>query len=148
MAHHIDKLPREQFKHSCTLQLRFGDIDSMGHVNNNVYLQLCDVAKCNYFATLYGGTFDPAALSIVVVNINCDFLAVTTLDEPVAARTAVVAIGDKSITLCQQVFNSATGEVKCQCTSVMASFDPVNGTSAPLQEHIRRAICDYEQRQF
>ena len=132
MAHHIDKLPREQFKHSCTLQLRFGDIDAMGHVNNNVYLQLCDVAKCNYFATLYGGTFDPAALSIVVVNINCDFLAVTTLDEPVAARTAVVAIG----------------EVKCQCTSVMASFDPVNGTSAPLQEHIRRAICDYEQCQF
>ena len=40
------------FKRSTSVQLRFNDIDALGHVNNSVYFQFFDLAKTEYFAGL------------------------------------------------------------------------------------------------
>ncbi|MDE6131249.1 MAG: acyl-CoA thioesterase, partial [Muribaculaceae bacterium] len=37
-----------EFRHRLPVQLRFRDIDMFGHVNNNVYLELMDVAKAAF----------------------------------------------------------------------------------------------------
>ena len=40
------------FKRKTQVQLRFNDIDALGHVNNSVYFQFFDLAKTEYFAGL------------------------------------------------------------------------------------------------
>ena len=37
------------FKHTVPLQLRFNDIDALGHVNNSVYFTFYDLGKARYF---------------------------------------------------------------------------------------------------
>lgn len=138
--------PGFEFRHSTDVQLRFGDIDMFGHVNNNVYLQLFDIAKYDYFRRVMGPEFDIRALSMVVVNINCDFLAPAFLDERLHVLTACASVGDKSLRLLQRVINADTGQIKCQATTVMATFDPATMTSGPVDPAARAALRAYEQR--
>lgn len=136
------------FNHSIPVQLRFNDIDALGHVNNNVYLQLFDLGKYDYFKQVMGADFDLKTLAVVVVNINCDFMAPAFIDEPLEVRTATSRIGDKSITLVQQIVNRETGQIKCQGTTVMASFDIATGKSAPINSGARAAVAEFERHDF
>ena len=40
------------FRHTLPLQLRFNDIDLLGHVNNSVYFSFYDLGKARYFETV------------------------------------------------------------------------------------------------
>lgn len=83
---------------------------------------------------------------IVVVHIETDFLAQISAYEPIAVETAVTAIGTKSFDLLQRAVNTATGEVKCVCRSVMVAFDLVRRESKPLDEEWIEVICRFEGR--
>ena len=134
------------FRHSIPVQLRFNDIDILGHLNNSVYFTLFDLGKTRYFEAVHGDKIDWMTVDIVIANINCDFMAQTYYDEPLEVRTQTLKIGEKSILLAQQVYNTATGVVKAQCTCVMVSFDIATGQSKPLAEHWRNALQAFEQR--
>ncbi len=42
------------FRHSAPMQIRFNDVDVLGHMNNTVYFTLYDTAKADYFAAVRG----------------------------------------------------------------------------------------------
>ncbi|MDE6316995.1 MAG: hypothetical protein K2L73_01180, partial [Muribaculaceae bacterium] len=41
--------PACEFNHVIDLQVRFNDIDILGHINNSSYLSFFDLAKADYF---------------------------------------------------------------------------------------------------
>ena len=41
-------IKHEEFKISLPLQIRFSDIDALGHINNNIYFSYFDLGKVNY----------------------------------------------------------------------------------------------------
>lgn len=127
--------------HSLEIQTRFGDYDMFGHVNNNSYLQYCDLGKAMYFEMLLGGdAYNPVKIGSVIVNINCDFLAPTRPGEPLQVNTECSRLGDRSFQLSQTVLNPETNEEKCHLTTVMAGFDIKTQTSAPLPDALRQAL--------
>ncbi len=136
------------FLHNFPVQLRFNDVDMLGHVNNNVYLQLFDVAKYDYFRCVMGDGFDIRRLAMVVVNINCDFYEPAYIDEPLTVMTATERIGEKSLTLLQRIVNSETGHVKCQAVTIMAAFDPHTLSSATVDSDSRAKVAAFEKRTF
>ena len=134
------------FKHTVPVQMRFNDIDVLGHLNNSVYFSFFDLGKTSYFSEVRGEHVDWMKADIVIANINCDFLAQTFFHEPIEVRTQTIKMGEKSIVLAQQVCNSDTGEVKAQCLCVMVSFDIATGKSKPLDDKWRHAIQQFEDR--
>ena len=134
------------FHHSIPVLLRFNDIDILGHLNNSVYFTLFDLGKTQYFNAVRGEQIEWMTADIVIANVNCDFMAQTFYHEPLEVRTQTLKMGEKSIVLAQQVYNSDTGEVKAQCTCVMVSFDIATGLSKPLAEHWRTSLQAFEQR--
>jgi len=129
------------------VQLRFLDIDTLGHVNNAIYFQLMDLAKVKYFTAL-GGVFDGKAESLVIVNVNCSFYSPAYLEDNLEVLTGVESIGDKSLCLEQRVVDADTGDVKCVCHTIMAGFDPVAVQSVRIGDEWRSRISDYEGRSF
>lgn len=97
-----------EFKHSMPLQMRFNDIDMLGHLNNSVYLTFMDLAKAQYFRAVNGGHVDISKIGVVVVNVNANFCAPTFFNEEIEVETAVVAIGEKSLTLEQRIYRLPT----------------------------------------
>lgn len=134
-----------QFHHSLPIQLRFNDVDKYGHVNNTVYFSFYDLGKSEYLKTIRP-ELDEEQEGVVIVHIETDFLAQIKASEPIAVETATTAIGTKSFDLVQRAVNTATGEVKCICRSVLVAFDVKLGQSKPLDEAWIEAICLFEGR--
>jgi acyl-CoA thioester hydrolase len=140
--------PEFPFKHRQKVQIRFNDIDLLGHVNNTVYMEFMDIAKANYFKAVLKHEWKWNAIGLVVVNINCDFCAQTFIEEPIEVLTTVTKISERSLRLEQRVINSINEEVKCVCRTIMAAFDPKTMTGAEIQPEWVEALSEYEGRKF
>lgn len=134
------------FRHHIPVQIRFNDIDMLGHLNNGVYLSFMDLGKAAYFNEVMPHNIDWKHINVVVVNINCDFFAPTYFHESIEVMTTVVSVSERSFKLEQRVVNSKTGEVKCIGHTVMAGFDIATAQSAPIAQEWVDAFSAYEQR--
>ncbi|MBD5213968.1 MAG: acyl-CoA thioesterase, partial [Bacteroidales bacterium] len=65
--------PEAPFYHELPLQIRFTDIDMLGHMNNGVYLTMMDLGKTHYFNDVLGEKVDWHKINVAVVNINVNF---------------------------------------------------------------------------
>ncbi|MBO5296276.1 MAG: acyl-CoA thioesterase [Candidatus Homeothermus sp.] len=141
-------VPEFPFRHEVPLQIRFNDIDLLGHLNNAVYIQFFDLGKSRYFQDVMPEGVDWRHINIVVANINCDFFAPTYITEPIAVLTTITHMGEKSFALEQRIVNSDNGEVKCIAKTIMVGFDMTTGKSAPIDPKWVEALERYEQRKL
>lgn len=137
--------PKYPFRHRLPLQIRFNDIDMLGHLNNGAYLEFMDLGKTHYFKAVMPDGIDMKRINVVVVNINCDFFAPTYFEEPIEVHTAVTSISQHSFRMEQRIVNSVTGQVKCIGRTVMAGFDPATAQGAEIEPSWVNALTAYEQ---
>lgn len=134
----------ETFKATLPVQIRFNDIDALGHINNNIYFSFFDLGKTNYFDVIR-----PTAVSwteglIVVAHINVDFLSPIYYKESIAVDTKVIRLGDKSGVFLQQIRNIKNDEVKCRCESTFVTYNADTQSSMHIPGIWREAISQYE----
>ena len=130
--------------HRTEIQVRFGDFDMFGHINNNAYLQIFALGKALYFREIVSDSLNPVTLGMVVVNINVNFLNPTVPDEPLVLETGCIHLGERSARLGQRILNPSTGTVKCEAITTMAGFDLRTQGGAPIPEPVRRALAERE----
>jgi len=138
--------PQAPFYHILPLQIRFNDVDMLGHVNNGVYLSFMDLGKAHYFNDVIGKQVDWHNINVAVVNLNVNFYAPSYLDSDISVLTAVTAISKHSMTMEQRIVDNVTGEVKCMAVTIMAGYDIKTAGSLPIDPAWRAAISDWEQR--
>lgn len=138
----------KHFRHHMPLQMRFNDIDMLGHLNNSVYFTFMDLAKTRYFQAVLGDKLKWGDIGVVIVNVNCDFCAPTFFDDVIEVETAVIAIGEKSLTLEQRVFSPTDGTVRCRCRTIMSGFNAKTLKSEPISDEWREALETYENVKF
>lgn len=136
--HEIPSL--EIFSNRLPIQIRFSDVDVVGHVNNIVFLEYYDTGKATYMTQLLGRSISWDEVDTVVANIDCAFIAPILWGEKIEVLTTCIGIHDKSFRLLQMLRNTETGEVKSVCESVMVSFDPDTQKSAPLSDEWREKL--------
>ena len=129
-------------------QIRFSDVDQFGHVNNSVYFALYDLAKTTYVKDVLGDSVDWRRMGIVVANINANFLLPMFFDDKIKIETATVHLGNKSFTLLQRAVTEDTGEVKCECKTVMVMFDLKEKQLMQIPDEFKAIIRDYENNSF
>ena len=134
-----------KFRHTLPIQLRFNDIDQFGHVNNSIYFTYYDLGKTEYFAKVHPD-LDLRKDGVVVVNIEANFLSPILVADKVAVQTTVAEIGNKSMTLLQQVLDTETKEIKCTCKSILVAFDIKKNESKQIPESWKEAVSAYEGR--
>ena len=132
------------FQHCYPLQLRFNDIDALGHVNNSVYFTFYDLGKSRYFETVKNQSIDWRKADVVIANVIADFLSPIYSYEQVAVETCCVEIGNRSFKLLQRIINTTTGEIKGICRTIMVGFDVATGVSAPISDEWKNAIRQFE----
>lgn len=135
------------FRHRLPVQIRFNDIDLLGHLNNAVYLQFMDLGKANYFRQFMdGGRFNWDTLGLVIANININFLAPTFIHEDLEVQTAVASIGAKSLVLDQRVCSITTGEITASAMVTMVCYNTKTGATEAISDEWRHKISVYEGR--
>ena len=122
------------FSSSLPIQVRFSDVDVIGHVNNIVYFAYYDTGKAAFMTELLGRKISWKEVDTVVANVDCAFIAPIFYGENIEVLTTCNFIHDKSFKLLQMLRNSDTGEVKSVCETVMVSFDPHTQKAVPLKD--------------
>ena len=138
----------QPFRHVTPIQIRFNDIDVIGHINNNAYLEYMDLGKTAYFNAVKPELVNWKHINVVIVNINCDFFSPGYINEPIAVLTTVTSISQRSLKLEQRIINIETGDVKCVGHTVMAGFDPVTAQGAEIDAEWVKSICAYEEKEL
>lgn len=133
------------FNHSTDIQIRFGDIDMMGHVNNGIQLSYLDVARMQYFMGIFGQTINPQDVSPIVAHLEIDFLAPIFLMDTISVETKISRIGNKSLNISQNIINKLTGKILTQTNQVMVCYSPKNKESINIPEILRIRIEEFEK---
>ncbi len=138
------EVKEEVFKATVPIQIRFNDIDALGHINNNVYFSFFDLGKTTYFEDLQASHVSWTQGMIVIARIEVDFILPVFYREIIAVDSKITKIGNKSAVFIQQIRNVSTGEIKCRAMSVVVTYNPETLTAMPIPQVWRDAISDFE----
>lgn len=119
---------------TCPIQVRAGDIDANGHVNNTAYADYFQQARTTYFRDLLGEDWGDA--SVVVATMTIDFAHPVTMADDVSVEVRVVEAGTSSWTVEYTVRAVADDEERVAATgsSVQVAWDRERATSRPLPD--------------
>lgn len=132
--------PFSEFRHAVDMQLRFNDIDILGHLNNTVYFSLYDTGKAHYFSSIMGGRMDWRKVETVLANVDCCYISPIYFGEEIQVMTRVMAVHEKSFRLQQVMVEKRTGEIKSAAETVMVSIDTETKRAVVIPPHWREAL--------
>ena len=135
-----------EFRHKVPVQIRFNDIDILGHLNNTVYFTFYDTGKAYYFKEIRGEKMNWKRVDTVIANVNCAYINSIVFGDSIVCYTRCLELKEKSFRLQQMLVREPDGMVMSVCETVMVSFDPDTATSTPLDPEWRRLFQEYEQR--
>jgi len=129
------------------IQVRFNDVDIMGHVSNTVYQNYYDAGKTDYFEHVLPD-LDYMTLGVVGASIKIDYLRPIYMKNQIYVETRVSVLGNKSITMDHRLVNRVNGEILSTCVAVLVCYDVKNHKSIPVPEHWRKSIVAHEGSQL
>ena len=115
--------------HEYTVQLRWSDPDSLGHVNHARALGLLEDARMAVLADVPGG---PPGL--ILARLEVDYLRQLyyRVGERLLVRSSVARLGTSSVTLRQEL--AQDGEVAIRALAVCVHFDFGTDTSRAMTD--------------
>ena len=120
------------------IQVRFADLDLMGHVNNSVYLSYFEMARVHFFAKILGLNWDWNSQGIILVRNEIDYLKPIFLHDKPLVFVSLSEIGNKSFTLSYQI--KVGDNLVTTGKSVMVAYDSVISKSILIPKKMREAL--------
>ena len=83
--------------HYCTsVQVRFIDIDKMGHVNNATVLTYFEIGRLDYFDEVIGKSNDWFGRGLILAHTEVDYLIPIFVHDEIKVYSRVIKLGTKS----------------------------------------------------
>lgn len=120
------------------IQKRFADVDLFHHVNNVSQQEYFDVGKSDYFEQVLGEEVFAGNLRIVTVSTSTSYMAQIRMNDRVSVTTMCERVGDKSMTLFQQLL--VDGRACSESRSVMVAFDFARQTGVRVPDRWRERM--------
>jgi acyl-CoA thioester hydrolase len=138
-------LKRTDFRHVVPLTVHWGDMDSLGHVNNAIYFRYVETGRINYFdelvehdPTIWGGE------GPILADIQCTFLDQLRYPADIEVATRTTRLGEKSMTVSAAVFVKGSETVAATSSAVVVWFDYKKQAAVQIPDRIRKRIRDFE----
>jgi len=136
----VSSFPVEGFPVVVPIEVRFRDLDALGHVNNAVYLTYLEVARVAYFSRLQRDWLEKG--HFILARAEVDFLRPILLEDPVEVGVRVARLGRSSFDMEYLVL--AAGEEAARGKTVQVWLE--GGRPTPLPQEVRARIAEVEGR--
>ncbi len=95
-------------------EIRFVDMDAMGHVNNSVYFTYLEQARIDFFKQLRYEKWDWVEEGVVVAKNELNYILPVFYGDDIEIETHCSQLGNKSLTLTSRIMRqSDQGRVMC-----------------------------------
>jgi acyl-CoA thioester hydrolase len=127
-----------------TVEVPYGDIDAMGHLNNVVYLRYLEWARQKYWLSMRGST-DFLDIDFVVARCEIDYRASSYMGDVLEIETRVTRMGRSSFDFSYRI-TGAGGRLVAEAKTTQVAYDWRAGRKVELSEERRREIEAFEAR--
>jgi acyl-CoA thioester hydrolase len=127
------------------VEVRFRDMDSMGHVNNAVYFTYFENARIAYWRAV-PGIRSRRNLDYILARAECDFKSPTTLEDDLCCHIRVAFFGRSSFAFDYLLRDERTGRSVAEGRTVQVMYDYAGARKRPVDEDTRAAIESFEGR--
>jgi acyl-CoA thioester hydrolase len=136
-------MAEHRFSHP--IEVRYGDIDAQGHVNNVVYFGYMEQARAKYLERLglWNGR-DFGSLGIILAEERCRFLAPIQYGQAVEVGVRTVRLGTKSFEMGYAIREAHSGAELAEGTTIQVAYDYSSQASIPLPPAWRKILADFE----
>jgi acyl-CoA thioester hydrolase len=127
------------------VEVRYGDLDPQGHVNNAKYLTYLEQARIAYFTHLglwKGRSF--LDIGVILAEVRLIFHAPILLNQQIRVGVRVSKLGNKSFNMEHLIEDTKTGEHLASCSAVLVAYDYHNSHTIPIPDDWREILNDYE----
>lgn len=127
------------------IEVRYGDLDPQGHLNNAKYLTYLEQARIKYVRSLGLWQSDSFLnLGMILADIQITFRAPILFGQDVQIGVRVSHLGNKSMKMVHRMEDGANGAVFAEATSILVAYDYQTGNTIPIPHEWRERISEYE----
>lgn len=124
------------------IQVRYGDLDVMGHVNNCIYFSYFEMARVYYFGKLLGKDWDWKTNGVLVAKNEAEYLEPILLVDQPEIHMWCEKIGSKSFTVAYKI---VVGDKICTTgRTIMVCFDAVQNRSIEVPDEMRLVLQEIQ----
>ncbi|MFM8321971.1 MAG: acyl-CoA thioesterase [Chloroflexota bacterium] len=137
-------MPKYRFYHP--IDVRYGDLDPQGHVNNAKYLTYFEQARIAYIMSL--GLWKTASFSdigVILADAQVTFKAPVYFGTDLLVDVRVTRLGTKSMTMEYVLEEACSGREYATGVTVLVTYDYKNLETIPIPEKWRTAIAEFER---
>ena len=130
------------FRFTQALDVRFRDLDALGHVNNAVYLTYFESARMAWWLHLT----HRGALSrdVILARAEVDFRSPAAYPGVLDVGVRCASIGRSSFVVEQAITERRTRRLVAEGRMVLVHYDYEAGRSTPLPDDLRRQLLDQD----
>ncbi len=132
-----------QFFHP--IEIRYGDLDPQGHVNNAKYLTYMEQARIQYIKNL--GLWKSNSfldVGIILAEARVTYRVPIQYGTEIKVGVRVSRLGNKSLDMEYSLQDSATGREMANGSSVLVAYDYRSQQTIPIPDDWRLKIATFE----
>jgi len=129
-----------QLVHTCTMPIRWGDMDAFGHVNNTNFFRYMEQARIEWLETL-GLVSSDGGTGPVIVNAHMTFLKQLQYPGEVVCRTFAGQPGRSSLETRFELHRADdAATLVAQGSAKVVWVDYASGRSTPMPDAMRERL--------
>ena len=137
----------EQFRFYHPIEVRYGDLDPQGHVNNAKHLTYFEQARIAYLVELGLFTKDQSFMEIGVIlaDVHITYLAPIYFGEQIKVGVHISKLGNKSMTWEQNIVDVESDKEIAKGEVIMVTYDYRAEKTILIPQEWREKISTFER---
>ncbi|HJR79634.1 MAG TPA: thioesterase family protein [Anaerolineales bacterium] len=135
-----------QYRFYHPIEVRYGDLDPQGHVNNAKHLTYFEQARIAYLIELGLFTKDQSFMNIGVIlaDVHITYFEPIYFGQKIKVGVHVGRMGNKSMTWKQNIVDSNTSKEIAKGEVVMVTYDYKEEKTIPIPQEWKERIVEFE----
>jgi acyl-CoA thioester hydrolase len=134
-----------QFNYYHPIEVRYGDLDPQGHVNNAKFLTYIEQARITYVQHLGlwdGGSFKN--IGIILADVRVTYKAPILWGQKIRVGVRVDRLGNKSFDFQYIIEDTTNGSLHATATTIQVAYNYELSETIPIPDHWRETITEFE----
>jgi len=128
------------------LNIEWGDMDALRHVNNIEYFKYFQVARIAYFEKIASdGVLREKRIPLILASTQCKFIYPLAYPDSISVGVRVDAMADQYFTMKYAVVSHQHQRLVAIGDAKVVMFDYVNNKKTSIPDEIRKTIIDLEE---
>lgn len=135
-----------KFKHKSAIQIRFKDIDHMGHVNNANHITYFELARIHYFRDVINEVVNWNEQGVILAKTEINYHRPILLSDNVFVYSRVSKMGNKSYEVEYVITAENDGEIFICASgmSVQVCYNYLINSTVAIPESWREKVQQFE----